>query len=603
MNNKSTTQCSTKNKSKSTIKRIMQLIKPYKITFIAAQITAVVSVALTLYAPVIIGEGIDLIIGKGRVDFTALLPLLIRLAVVAVLTAAAQWVMNICNNRITYGAVNDVRIQAFDNLQEVPLKFIDSHNYGDIISRITTDADQLSDGLIMGFSQLFTGIATIIGTLIFMFSVNIVISAAVVIITPLSFFVARFVSKHTYDMFKAQTEIRSEITTLTEEIIGNQKPVRAFGYADEALNKFDGINKRLQKVGLKAVFFSSLTNPSTRFVNNLVYAAVGTVGAFAVMGSFGTGLALTVGQLSCLLTYANQYTKPFNEISGVITELQNAFASAKHLFELIDEPRQSPDSDNSRILTEADGNVKIDNVSFSYTPDTSLIENFNLSVKPGQRIAIVGPTGCGKTTFINLLMRFYDVTDGSICVSGADINNITRDSLRRNFGMVLQDTWLKSATIRENIAYGKPNATDEEIKAAAKAAYADSFIRRLPKGYDTVISEDGDNLSGGQKQLLCIARVMLTLPPMLILDEATSSIDTRTEIRVQRAFEKMMLGRTSFIVAHRLSTIRNADVILVMNNGRIAEQGTHNELMAKHGFYSELYNSMYSGRAEEEAMG
>lgn len=576
---------------KDTAVRIVRLIKPYRGTFVMAQIMAAVSVALTLYAPVIIGDGIDLIVAKDNVDFAALAPLMIRLAVVAVLTAAAQWVMNMCNNRITYGAVNDVRQKAFENLQNVPLRYIDSKNFGDIISRITTDADQLSDGLIMGFSQLFTGVATIIGTLIFMFSVNVIISLAVVIITPLSFFVARFVSSRTYKMFKKQTEIRSEITTLTEEIIGNQKPVRAFGYEAEAQNKFDGINKTLQKVGLSAVFFSSLTNPSTRFVNNLVYAAVGTVGAFAVMGSFGTGLALTVGQLSCLLTYANQYTKPFNEISGVITELQNAFASARHLFDLIDEPQQPSDPAGARVLTDADGRVNIDNVSFSYTPDVPLIENFNLDVKPGQRIAIVGPTGCGKTTFINLLMRFYDVTGGKISVSGTDSANITRDSLRASFGMVLQDTWLKSATIRENIAYGKPDATEEEVVAAAKAAYAHGFIKRLPQGYDTVISEDGENISQGQKQLLCIARAMLCLPPMLILDEATSSIDTRTEIKVQSAFERMMRGRTSFIVAHRLSTIRNADVILVMKNGRIIEQGSHAELMAKNGFYAQMYNS------------
>lgn len=584
---------------KETLLSIVRLIKPYKYIFVIAQIMAALSVGLTLYIPVIIGQAIDMIISKGCVDFTGLLPLLVRLGIVAVLTAAAQWIMNICNNRITYGAVNDVRVKAFDNLQELPLKYIDSKNHGDIISRITTDADQLSDGLIMGFSQLFTGIATILGTLIFMFSVNVIISAAVVVITPLSFFVAKFVSKHTYDMFKAQTEIRSDITTLTEEIIGNQKPVRAFGYEEEAQKQFEGINNKLQKVGLKAVFFSSLTNPSTRFVNNLVYAAVGTVGAFAVMGRFGTGLALTVGQLSCLLTYANQYTKPFNEISGVITELQNAFASAKHLFELINEPKQTPDNKDARVLSESDGKVSIQNVSFSYQEEVPLIKDFNLEVKPGQRIAIVGPTGCGKTTFINLLMRFYDVTGGNIFVSGTDIKKITRDSLRSNFGMVLQDTWLKSASIRDNIAYGKPNATDEEVVAAAKAAYADSFIRRLPDGYDTVISEDGENISQGQKQLLCIARVMLCLPPILILDEATSSIDTRTEIKVQRAFESMMQGRTSFVVAHRLSTIRNSDVIIVMNNGCIKEQGTHNELMANNGFYKELYNSMYNGNTDD----
>ena len=579
--------------NKATVSRIVELIRPYRVTFIIAQVMVVISVALTLYAPVIIGRAIDMIISAGRVDFVALVPQLIKLGIVAAITALAQWLMNVCNNRIAYGAVKDVREQAFAKLQELPLRYIDSKSYGDIISRITTDADQLSDGLIMGFSQLFTGVATILGTLIFMFSVNIIISAAVVVITPLSFFVARFISSHTYVMFRQQAEIRSEITALTEEIIGNQKPVRAFGYENEAQSRFDKINKKLQRVGLRAVFFSSLTNPSTRFVNNLVYAAVGTVGAFAVMGRFGAGLALTVGQLSCLLTYANQYTKPFNEISGVVTELQNAFASARHLFDLIDEPPQTADSIDARVLTDADGRVDIDNVSFSYVPDVPLIENFNLSVQPGQRIAVVGPTGCGKTTFINLLMRFYDVTGGEIRVSGTPVEEITRDSLRRSFGMVLQDTWLKSATIRDNIAYGKPNATDEEVVAAAKAAHAHSFIKRLPEGYNTVISEDGENISQGQKQLLCIARVMLCLPPMLILDEATSSIDTRTEIRIQRAFEKMMEGRTSFIVAHRLSTIRNADLILVMRDGHIIEQGTHEELLEKNGFYAELCSSSH----------
>ncbi len=579
--------------NKATVSRIVDLIRPYRVTFIIAQVMVVISVALTLYAPVIIGRAIDMIISAGRVDFVALVPQLIKLGIVAAITALAQWLMNVCNNRIAYGAVKDVREQAFAKLQELPLRYIDSNSYGDIISRITTDADQLSDGLIMGFSQLFTGVATILGTLIFMFSVNIIISAAVVVITPLSFFVARFISSHTYVMFRQQAEIRSEITALTEEIIGNQKPVRAFGYENEAQSRFDKINKKLQRVGLRAVFFSSLTNPSTRFVNNLVYAAVGTVGAFAVMGRFGTGLALTVGQLSCLLTYANQYTKPFNEISGVVTELQNAFASARHLFDLIDEPPQTADSIDARVLTDADGRVDIDNVSFSYVPDVPLIENFNLSVQPGQRIAVVGPTGCGKTTFINLLMRFYDVTGGEIRVSGTPVEEITGDSLRRSFGMVLQDTWLKSATIRDNIAYGKPNATDEEVVAAAKAAHAHSFIKRLPEGYNTVISEGGENISQGQKQLLCIARVMLCLPPMLILDEATSSIDTRTEIRIQRAFEKMMEGRTSFIVAHRLSTIRNADLILVMRDGHIIEQGTHEELLEKNGFYAELCSSSH----------
>lgn len=582
---------------KNTLIKVLKLISTYKYSFIMSLIFAAVSVALTLYAPIVIGNGVDLIVGRGRVDFDALLPILIRLGIVTVLTAAAQWLMGIFNNRIAYGVVNDVRYKAFSKMQKLPLKFIDSVGYGDIISRITTDADQLSDGLILGFSQFFTGVATILGTLIFMFKINPIITAAVVVMSPLSFFVARFVSSHTYELFRQQTEIRSQITSLTEEIIGNQKPVRAFGYENEAQRRFDGINGRLQHVGMRAVFFSSLTNPSTRFVNNLVYATVGVAGAFAVLGSFGAGLALTVGELTCFLTYANQYTKPFNEISGVVTELQNAFASAKHLFDLIEEPSQLPDKPDARVLNNADGSVDIEDVSFSYLPDAPLIEGFNLNVHPGQRIAIVGPTGCGKTTFINLLMRFYDVTGGSIKVSGTDIRDITRDSLRGNFGMVLQDTWLKSDTIRNNIAYSKPDATDEEIIAAAKAAHAHSFIKRLPDGYDTVISENGENISQGQKQLLCIARVMLSLPPMLILDEATSSIDTRTEIRIQKAFEEMMRGRTSFIVAHRLSTICNADVILVMRDGHIIEQGSHSELMKLNGFYAELYNSQL-GSAE-----
>lgn len=576
---------------KSTVGKVWQLIDAYKFSFILSLVFAAISVALTLYAPIITGRGIDLIVGSGEVDFAALIPLLIKLGIVTLLTAVSQWLMGVLNNRIAYGAVNDVRYKAFKKMQILPLKFIDSVGYGDIISRITTDADQLSDGLILGFSQFFTGIATILGTLIFMFKINPIITAAVVIMTPLSFFVAKFVSGRTYELFKKQAETRSRITSLAEEVIGNQKPVRAFGYEKEAQRRFDNINSELCSVGLRAVFFSSLTNPSTRFVNNLVYATVGVAGAFAVLGSFGAGLALTVGELTCFLTYANQYTKPFNEISGVITELQNALASAKHLFDLIDETPQLPDKENARVLKDADGSVDIKNVSFSYTPDVPLIEDFNLKVNPGQRIAIVGPTGCGKTTFINLLTRFYDVNKGSISVSGTDIRDITRDSLRGSFGMVLQDTWLKSDTIRNNIAYANPDATDEEVIAAAKAAHAHSFIKRLPDGYDTVISENGENISQGQKQLLCIARVMLALPPMLILDEATSSIDTRTEIRIQKAFEEMMRGRTSFIVAHRLSTICNADVILVMRDGHIIEQGSHTELMRKGGFYSKLYNS------------
>lgn len=582
---------------KTTLIKVLKLIGSYKLFFVLSVIFAALSVALTLYAPIVTGDGIDFIVGQGKVDFDGLRPILLKLGVVAVLTAVVQWLMGILNNRIAYGVVNDIRCKAFAKMQKLPLKYIDSVGYGDIISRITTDADQVSDGLILGFSQFFTGVATILGTLVFMFKINPIITIAVVVMTPLSFFVARFVSSHTYELFRQQAEVRSKITALTEEVIGNRKPVRAFGYETEAQKQFEDINDNLGKTGMKAVFFSSLTNPSTRFVNNLVYATVGVAGAFAVLGGFGAALALTVGELTCFLTYANQYTKPFNEISGVITELQNAFASAKHIFDLIDEPEQLPDSHKARILSEADGNVEIENVCFSYNDKAPVIKNFNLKVKPGQRVAIVGPTGCGKTTFINLLMRFYDVTEGSIKVSGADIRDITRNSLRGNFGMVLQDTWLKADTIRNNIAYAKPDATDEEIVAAAKAAHAHSFIKRLPDGYDTMISESGENISQGQKQLLCIARVMLCLPPMLILDEATSSIDTRTEIRVQKAFEEMMQGRTSFIVAHRLSTIRSADTIIVMRDGEITEQGSHNELMKLNGFYAELYNSSIGGES------
>lgn len=578
---------------KDTLWRIIKMIGPYRASFAGSVLMAAVSVALTLYAPVIIGEGVDLIVGAEHVDFAGLVPLLIRLGVVAALTSLSQWVMNIFNNRITYGVVRDVRSRAIAKMQELPLKYIDLMGSGDIVSRITTDADQLSDGLIMGFSQFFTGIATILGTLGFMLSVNVVISLAVVLITPLSFFVARFISKRTYDMFKRQAQVRGDMTSLVGEMVGNPALVRAFGYEKEAERRFEKINGEMQSVGSMAVFCSSITNPSTRFVNNLVYAAVGVVGAFSAIGAFPGFGVLSVGQLTCFLTYANQYTKPFNEISGVITELQNAFASARHLFELIDEPPQIPDSADAKVLNDVDGSIDIDRVYFSYKPEVPLIEDFNLSVKAGQRIAIVGPTGCGKTTLINLLMRFYDVTDGEIRVSGTAIKNVTRDSLRRSFGMVLQDTWLKSGTIRDNIAYGKPNASYDEVVAAAKAAHAHSFIKRLPKGYDTYISEDGENISQGQKQLLCIARVMLCLPPMLILDEATSSIDTMTEVRIQKAFAKMMEGRTSFIVAHRLSTIKNADVILAMQSGHIEEQGTHDELMSRGGFYANLYNSQF----------
>lgn len=575
--------------SDAPLKSVILYAKPYMAYLVIALLLAVVSVSLTLYAPILTGQGIDLIIKKGKVDFSALKPILIKLGVTAGMTALSQWLMSLCTNKVTYLTIRDIRNEAFARLEKLPLKYIDSHPHGDILSRLITDMEQISDGLIMGFAQLFTGVVTIFGTLGFMLSVNVKITMIVVIITPLSLFVARFISKNTFLLFKDQSQIRGELTSLVEEMTGNQKTVSAFCHEEEAYKQFCEINERLRVKSAKAIFFSSLTNPSTRFVNGLVYSFVGIFGALSVISGGG----FTVGQLSCFLTYANQYTKPFNEISGVITELQSAIASAKRVFEVIDEQQEQSD-DNNRIITRAKGNVGIENVSFSYTPDISLIENLNLNVKSGQRIAIVGPTGCGKTTIINLLMRFYDVNDGCIRVDGMDIRDLKRNSLRAQYGMVLQETWLKSATIYENIAYSKPDATREEVIAAAKSAHADSFIRRLPQGYDTVISDDGMNLSQGQKQLLCIARVMLMVPPMLILDEATSSIDTMTEIRIQRAFKRLIEGRTSFIVAHRLSTIVESDCILVMDKGHIIEQGTHEQLLKNKGFYYDLYMSQYN---------
>ena len=575
----------------ATLKKVLHYMKHYIPLLVLSMILATVSVALTLYFPILTGRAIDLILAKGRVDFDGIIALAKQGVIVIAITAAAQWIMNMCNNRMTYNIVRDIRKDAFDKMEKLPFSYIDSHSHGDMVSRIIADVDTFADGLLMGFTQLFTGLATIIGTLLFMISINIKITFVVVILTPISLFVASFIAKKTYSMFQLQSKTRGEQTALIEEMIGNQKVVQAFNHEDEALEEFDEINNRLQKYSLRATFFSSLVNPSTRFVNSLVYAAVGITGALAVILKGG---AFTVGNLSCFLSYANQYTKPFNEISGVVTELQNALACAARIFELIEEPAEVADDADAYVLKEADGTVDIEDVYFSYVPDQHLIEDFNLHVKPGQRIAIVGPTGCGKTTLINLLMRFYDTNSGRIKVSGHDIMHMTRQSLRTNYGMVLQETWLKKGTIRDNICMGKPDATEEEMIAAAKASHAHSFIKRLPHGYDTLISEDGGNLSQGQKQLLCITRVMLCLPPMLILDEATSSIDTRTEIRIQKAFLTMMQGRTSFIVAHRLSTIREADVILVMKDGKIIEQGNHETLLAKNGFYANLYNSQFA---------
>lgn len=574
---------------KATILRVLRYIRHYWFFIVLSLLFAAVSVVLTLYVPILTGDAIDHIVDKGLVDFEGLGKVLVTIVVCVLITALAQWIMNVCNNRITYHVVQDIRSEAFRKLQILPVKYIDGHSYGDVVSRVIADVDQFSDGLLMGFTQLFTGVLTIVGTLCFMLSINWKIALVVVCITPVSLFVASFIAKKTYSMFRLQSQTRGEQMALIDEMIGNQKVVQAYCHEDESLERFDEINERLRKCSLNAIFFSSITNPATRFVNSLVYTAVGLTGALAVVSGH-----FSVGRLSGFLSYANQYTKPFNEISGVITELQNALACAARIFELIEEEPQVPDAPDALVLTEPDGTVELSHVSFSYTPEKKLIEDFNLFVKPGQRVAIVGPTGCGKTTVINLLMRFYDVNAGKILVSGTDIRDITRNSLRSSYGMVLQETWLKTGTIRENIMMGKPEATEEEVIAAAKASHAHSFIRRLPDGYDTVITEDGGNLSQGQKQLLCIARVMLCLPPMLILDEATSSIDTRTEIKIQNAFATMMKGRTSFIVAHRLSTIREADVILVMKDGAIIEQGNHEELLAQGGFYANLYQSQFS---------
>lgn len=571
---------------KGTLKKVLHYVGRYKPHLAFSIILAAVSVAATLYIPVLAGRAIDNIIDERNVDFAALKPLLIGIGILAAVTALAQWIMNALNNKITFCVVRDIRNAAMRRIQILPLSYIDSHPAGETVSRIIADADQFADGLLMGFTQLFTGVITILGTIGFMLSINMKITLVVVLLTPLSLFVARFIARRTYSMFRAQSETRGEQTAFIEEKIGSQKVVKAFTREAKTLEEFDEINDRYAKRSLKAIFFSSITNPSTRFVNSVVYAAVGLTGAlFAVKG------AISVGGLTCFLSYANQYTKPFNEISGVVAELQNALACAERLFELVEQPPQSPDKADAVTLTDAKGNVTMQNVAFSYVKDRELIKNLNLNVKAGSRIAIVGPTGCGKTTLINLLMRFYDVDGGVIAVDGIDINDITRSSLRRSYGMVLQDTWLKDGTVRENIAMGKPDATDEEIIAAAKASHAHSFIKRMPQGYDTVISDENSGLSQGQKQLLCIARVMLCLPPMLILDEATSSIDTRTEIKIQQAFSRMMQGRTSFVVAHRLSTIKNSDLILVMKDGSIIEQGTHAALMEQSGFYAALYNS------------
>lgn len=570
------------------IKRILRFTRPYIVYLGLSLALAVVHVAAALYAPVLVGKGVDLILAEGNVDFQGLVPIVTRLGAVIIVAAISQWLMGLCNNRAAYNTARDMRIKAFERLHNVPLKFIDSNQHGDILSRVITDVDQVSDGLLMGFTQLFSGVITIAGTIGFMFSIDSRITAIVVVLTPLSLFVASFIAKRTYSMFRLQSETRGELTSLVEEMISNQKVVKAFGYEKEAQARFEEINARLQKHGLSATFFSSTTNPATRFVNGLVFTSAGIAGALLAISG-----RISVGQLSAVLSYANQYTKPFNEISGVVTELQGAFASAARVFEIIDQEPETPDAPGAVELTEADGSVSFRDVDFSYSPDVELIKNLDLTVRPGQRIAIVGPTGSGKTTLMNLLMRFYDVDAGEITVSGHPIKEVKRDSLRSMFGMVLQDTWLKSGTIRENIAYGRPDATFEEIVEAAKAAHAHGFIMRLSQGYDTPVSEEGENISQGEKQLLSIARIMLLQPPMLILDEATSSIDTRTEIRIQKAFEKMMEGRTSFIVAHRLSTIREADLILVMNKGKIVEQGTHDELLKKGGFYADLYNSQF----------
>lgn len=571
-----------------TLKKVFKYIKRYIPLLITALALSIVTVALTLYFPILTGRAIDLIIGKGQVDFDGIMQIVIKAVIAVAFAAIAQWLTNVCNNKMTYNVIRDIRTDAFENIEKIPLSYIDSHSHGDIVSRIISDVDTFADGLLLGLTQLFTGAATIVGTLIFMLTINAKIAVVVVVLTPLSLVAASFIAKRTYSMFQLQSRTRGEQTALIDEMIGNQKVLVAFNHEKKAIEQFDEINDRLSQYSLRATFFSSLTNPTTRFVNAIVYASVGVFGAIsAILGG------ITVGQLTCFLSYANQYTKPFNEISGVITELQNAIACASRIFELIEVEREIPDAEDAYELDDADGKVDIEDVYFSYEPDQKLIEDFNLHVEQGQRVAIVGPTGCGKTTLINLLMRFYDVNSGKIKVSGHDIKEMTRHSLRKNYGMVLQETWLKNGTIRDNICMGRPEATDEEIIEAAKATHAHSFIKRLSKGYDTVITEDGGNLSQGQKQLLCITRVMLCLPPMLILDEATSSIDTRTEIKIQKAFLKMMQGRTSFIVAHRLSTIRDADVILVMKDGKIIEQGRHEELLKENGFYANLYNSQF----------
>lgn len=578
-----------KEKQKQTLKKVFQYMKKYWFLITCAIVSAAVVVALTLYVPILIGEAIDFIVESGKVEFNSILPILKKIAVVVGITAIAQWIMNVCNNKTAYGMIYDIRKEAFQKIEILPLKYMDEHSYGEIVSRVIADVDQFSDGLLMGFTQLFTGVITIIGTLGFMLSVNVSITIVVVVITPISLFVASYIAKKTFIMFKKQSEARGEQTAFVDEMIGNQKVVQAFGHEKKALEEFDEINERLEKYSLQAIFFSSITNPATRFVNGLVYTGVGIVGAFvAIRGG------ITIGQLSCFLSYANQYTKPFNEISGVVTELQNALACVERIFELIEEKPQVPDIPNAMEEVAVDGTVSLKKVSFSYVPDRKLIQDFNLNVKAGQRVAIVGPTGCGKTTIINLLMRFYEIDSGTIQVSGINTKDMTRKCLRANYGMVLQETWLKTGTIRENITMGKPDATTEQIIEAAKASHAHSFIKRLPNGYDTQIKEDGSGLSQGQKQLLCITRVMLCLPPMLILDEATSSIDTRTEIKIQKAFSKMMEGRTSFIVAHRLSTIQEADIILVMKDGAIIEQGNHETLLHQNGFYANLYQSQFS---------
>ena len=575
---------------KSTLKKVLKRIEKYRLLVILSLLMAAATVVLSLYLPILTGEAVDGIIAKGLVNFTGLFRILKIMLAVIVATAVFQWLMNVINNHITYHVVQDIRKEAFAKLEKLPLKYVDSRSYGDIVSRMISDVDQFAEGLLMGFTQLFTGVLTILGTLFFMFDINVKIALVVVVLTPLSLFVAGFIAKRTYNMFKKQSETKGEQTSLIEEMVGNLKVVKAFGHEDENQETFDEINGRLQKYSLDAIFYSSLVNPCTRFINSMIYAGVGITGAVAALNG-----RLTVGQLTCFLSYANQYTKPFNEISGVVTELQNALACAARVFELIEEEPEIADKETAVVLEDVEGKIELSNVYFSYTADKKLIQDFNLSVKPGQRIAIVGPTGCGKTTLINLLMRFYDINEGTISVDDNEIRDITRGSLRTNFGMVLQETWIRGGTVKDNIVIGKPDAAMEEVIRAAKESHAHDFIKRLPQGYDTVLSEDGGNLSQGQKQLLCITRVMLCLPPMLILDEATSSIDTRTEIKIQQAFARMMEGRTSFIVAHRLSTIREADIILVMKDGNIIEQGSHEELLRENGFYAELYNSQFAG--------